>query len=102
MVADFSQRESFGIALKKTFSGEYPCAMCLKIREGRQQEQKQEQQELSFKENKLSELFWKPSKVELPDRIVLISLFPISGDAVYSGFIDSPPTPPPRRLAVVL
>lgn len=40
MLADFSRTESLGTAIAKTFDGDHPCPMCLKIREGCAQEQK--------------------------------------------------------------
>ena len=32
MIADFSQEDSIGTAIAKTFSGKHPCSMCLQIR----------------------------------------------------------------------
>src|SRR5688572_3519270 len=41
MVVTYSQTDSWDVALQKTFSGEKPCKLCLAVKEGKQQEQKQ-------------------------------------------------------------
>src|SRR5882672_11743927 len=41
MAVSYSHTDSWEIALKKTFSGEKPCKLCLAVKEGKQQEQKQ-------------------------------------------------------------
>ena len=42
MLAHFSQQDSLGAAIAKTFSGKYPCSLCLKVRDGAQQEKQHE------------------------------------------------------------
>ena len=101
MLAEFSRTDSFIEAVEKAFDGEHPCRMCLDIREGRQQEQREQRQLPLVKNEKLPELF-------CDFRRVVVPLAPTAAeDAVacvpqlHPGFIDSPPSPPPRNLAVV-
>lgn len=101
MLADFSRNDSFAEAIVKTFDGKNPCKMCLSVREGRQQEQREQREAPLVKSQKSRELFCDLRRVVVPSA-------PASGrDAVpfipqfLADFMDSPPTPPPRSLAVL-
>jgi hypothetical protein len=101
MLAEFSRTEPLGQAVAKTFDGEHPCNLCLSVREGRQQEQRDQREAPLLKSEKSRELFCDVRRVVVPAA-------PDSGqDAVtfvprlLSDFVESPPTPPPRSGAVV-
>lgn len=93
MLADFSRVDSWGVAVRKTFDGQHPCPLCLKIREGRARESKPP---AAVKFERLPELAaplllpllarpHAPSAAETP--------FVRSG---YTEFVSAPPKPPPR------
>ncbi len=101
MLAEFSQTESLGQAVAMTFDGEHPCNLCLSVREGRQQAQREQREAPLLKSEKSRELFCDARRVVVPAA-------PDSGrDAVafvprlLSDFVESPPTPPPRSSAVI-
>src|SRR5512136_2847672 len=58
MIADFSQQDTIGTAIAKTFSGKHPCAMCLKIRKGWHEEKQREERLPWIKTEKMPEAFW--------------------------------------------
>lgn len=93
MIADFARTDSLGAALAKTFDGEHPCAMCLKIRAGRAQEKKSAP---IIQWEKLPEFVLQPLSVS----VALDSPPATPGAqhflALHPRFADSPPKPPPR------
>ena len=78
---------------KKTFSGEYPCAMCKKVAEGRQKEDKAP---ATVKLDKKAEAFLAGFgghlRVPPPGKAVYFSFSP----GVQPERSDAPPSPPPR------
>jgi hypothetical protein len=78
------------MALKKTFSGEKPCKLCLAIKEGKQQEQKESVLKVE-------------TKLDLVCLQVITYIHPALPFTLLSPQADvafpraeSPPTPPPR------
>jgi hypothetical protein len=101
MLAEFSDTASFSEAIVKTFDGKHPCKMCLGIREGRQQEKREQREAPLVKREKSREFLCDVRRVFVP------SPLDPAGDTVpfipqrLADFVDSPPTPPPRSLAVL-
>jgi hypothetical protein len=96
MVADFSQQDSLGTALVKTFSGKNPCAMCRSIRQGQQQEKQRQQKLPCAKTGKAPDFFCGARVVTIHLLTEAAPTLPPFADHFWSEFIDSPPTPPPR------
>jgi hypothetical protein len=91
MALNYAQTDSLEVALKKTFDGQHPCKLCLAVKEGKQQEQKQTFLKI---ESKLDFLcFARFSFVHPPLPYVMLS--PPAEPALTRP--HSPPTPPPRR-----
>ncbi len=102
MIVDYSQQGSLAEAIESTFDGDHPCPLCLKIREGRQEEQKQDKKLPWVKPDKAPELFYEASLSLLPaapteaeDTVPLVP-------RLHADFIDSPLSPPPRGLVTAL
>ena len=96
MFISYSRNAPLTEAVVKTFDGEHPCPMCLKIRESRQQEERQQKSALSTKTLRMSDLI-------LSNLQVLLTFVPTDSDDAasfvlgpHADFIESPPTPPPR------
>lgn len=101
MLTEFSQTDSFSEAVGKTFDGKHPCKICLGIREGRQQEEREQQKVPLLKTEKWPELFCDFRRIVVPfapteaeDAVAIVP-------QLHPDFIDSPPSPPPRSLAVL-
>lgn len=102
MIVAFSQQDSLLTALRKTFDGRHPCALCRQVREGRQQEQQNSQRAPREEPERMLELFCGTDTVTLPlpcEGRVAFATFPLDR---YSEFVESPPTPPPRLGVAVL
>jgi hypothetical protein len=99
MMWDFSERDPLGTAIVKTFSGQHPCPLCLKIRQGWHQEQQREQKLPCLRMEKMPEPFWEWQSVAAPPAPTGIRDAPPFVPYFHSDFIDSPPTPPPRACA---
>ena len=96
MLAHFSQQDSLGAAIAKTFSGKYPCSLCLKVRDGAQQEKQHEDKLPWIKTEKLPEAVWQLSCVTAPRVPTAAHVEQPFVPMLHANFIDSPPTPPPR------
>jgi hypothetical protein len=101
-LADFSQRDSLRTALSKTFDGRHPCALCLKVREGSQEENRQQQRAPWDKLERMPEVLWQLNRVSVPAAPTAANEQPFFAPQFYSDFTDSPPTPPPRASAQML
>jgi hypothetical protein len=102
MVVVFSHSDSMGTAIAKTLSGRHPCWMCLKIQEGRHEEQQADQNVPNPKTEIMPELFLEAHRAGIPPAPILALLQkPFAPDS-YSDLTESPPTPPPRLSAGVL
>jgi hypothetical protein len=101
MLAEFSRTDAFAQAIGKTFDGNHPCKLCLSIREGRQQEEREQREAPLIKTEKSRELFCNTRRVAVPpapaparDAVAFVP-------QMLSDFVDSPPTPPPRSFAIL-
>jgi len=101
MIVSFSQRDSLGRAIVKTFDGQHPCSLCHKIRAGRQQEEQQQKENLLIKTEKVMDVqvairqaLAPPAPVDVRDAIPFVS-------HLHAGFREPPPTPPPRVFSTI-
>ena len=97
MIIAYSQENPFRDAVRMTFDGEHPCAMCKTIKQGRSEERKQDQQKLA---PRLKLEFPLPTEsVRLTTRD--FTEIPPARDRFSPSFFSKPPTPPPRPCPVV-
>ncbi len=96
MTVRFSQKDTLGKALVKTFSGRYPCALCLKVQKGIQEEQQKEQKTPGLNWEKLPEVVWELRCLTAPPVPVQPTRETPLASCFFIEFLDSPPTPPPR------
>lgn len=102
MVVVYSQQGSLVSALVKTFDGRHPCALCLRVRVGQQEDQHHGRQNPSEKEKQMTELICDapcPAVLLAPPGILDVPHPPAEA---YAHLLDSPPTPPPRAGLEVL
>ena len=90
MAVNFSKTVPLSIALKKTFDGAHPCKLCLAVKEGKQQEQKQDVLKLETKLDLLCLDQFTYVHPALPFSL----LSPSSDAALTRG--EAPSVPPPR------
>ncbi len=102
MIADFSQQDSLGTAIAKTFSGKHPCSMCLKIRKGWHQEKQQQEKHPWLKTEKAPEVVWQWRCLTAPPAPTTTGHEQPFVPVLHSDFIESPPVPPPRVLLATL
>jgi hypothetical protein len=96
MTIQFSQDGDVRTALQKTFSGQHPCSLCHKIRQGRAQEDRQKKQTSWIQTEKLPEALWEWSLWTVPPApLASMNRLPFPPE-FHFDFIESPPTPPPR------
>jgi hypothetical protein len=100
MLVEFSKTDSLRQAIEKTFDGEHPCKLCLSVREGRQQQQREQREAPLNKSEKSRELFCDVRRVIVPAAPASAREAVAFVPRLSSDFVDSPPTPPPRRSAV--
>lgn len=99
MIVVYAQQDSLGTALKKTFDGQHPCALCRHIRQGQQEEQQKGGPLPREKPEQMPELFCDTRSITAPlapEADVDPPAFPSEG---YSDFQEPPPKPPPRPPA---
>ena len=96
MVLDFSRHDSLGVAITKTFSGRYPCALCLKVRAGLQQQRQADHRALASRPERISDLFWDVRPVAAPPAPAPGVFVSPELSLFYNSFLSSPPKPPPR------
>ena len=102
MIADFSRQDSLGTAISKTFSGQHPCSMCLKIRKGWHEERQREEKLPWIKTEKMPEALWELRCMTVPTTSTVALYERPCVPERYPDFIESPPTPPPRTSFSVL
>lgn len=90
MVVTYSQDTSFSLAFQKTFDGKHPCRMCLAVKQGKQEEQKQAVLKV---ETKLDFLCLQPAAYVHP--VLPSTLLSPQADAAFPR-AEAPPLPPPR------
>ena len=96
MLGDFSRGASIEVAIRKTFSGKYPCGLCRKVEEGRQKEEAP----ATVKVEKKTESFL---CAESPIAQLLFPRdfsYPPAARIACIGRSDAPPLPPPRRVSI--
>ena len=102
MIVDYSQHGSLAKAIERTFDGDHPCPLCLKIREGRQEEQKQDRKLPWVKPDKGPELFYEAHTSLVPAAPTEAENTVPFVPSLHPEFIDSPLSPPPRGLLAAL
>jgi hypothetical protein len=90
MAVTYSHTDSWGMALKKTFSGEKPCKLCLAVKEGKQQEQKESVLKVETKID-----FVCLQSIAYIHPVLPFTLLSPQADVAFPR-AESPPTPPPR------
>lgn len=96
MLAAYSRSAPLSEAIQKTFDGAHPCALCLQIRDGRQQQEREEEKLPWAKTGRAADLFFehRPATApRAPSAAVAAVPFVPQG---RSDFVASPPKPPPR------
>lgn len=96
MLVDYSRGGSVAEAVSKTFSGQHPCSMCLKIQEGRQQEQEDQNNRPMLPWEKMPELFVDDTPVLIPVAPLATLAWVVPGLSMKPQFIFALPKPPPR------
>ncbi|WP_038167580.1 hypothetical protein [Verrucomicrobium sp. BvORR106] len=99
MLRDYSQDRSLVEAVLNTLDGEHPCPMCLKIKAGRVQEEKQRPTSLPKADQPGSWLMASAVALDLPEPPWICGEVSMGFSAPRSFFaqhIDGPATPPPR------
>jgi hypothetical protein len=96
MIVIFSQQDSLGTAIAKTFSGKYPCSLCLKVRSGLHENQERQDKMPWLKIEKMHEALWQLSCVTVPSAPTSLRQGQPFIPTLHTEFIDSPPAPPPR------
>ena len=92
MLRDYSKSAPIAEAIEMTFSGDYPCTMCIKIGEG---QQKEEKAPAIVKLDKKMEILL-PSVRDLPGRPEGMDFsYPPLAEMTLAGRSESPPAPVP-------
>lgn len=96
MFLEFSAQDSVAAALTKTFDGQHPCPMCLKVREGIAKDNETARKRPVLSQVKTPEALWHVNVVLAPSP--LLHWLYDSGSLAHRAiaFRDSPPVPPPR------
>jgi hypothetical protein len=89
MTVSYSQKDSFGVALAKTFDGKHPCKMCKLVRAGKAAEKKSE---TKFDTKKLDSFLASTFTFSFPP----LKQFSVSQVDSLSSRIEVPLSPPPR------
>ena len=92
MLRAYSQGGSITMAVEKTFSGKYPCAMCRKIAEAKKQE---EQKNPLLKADKKVEVFVAQAAATLRRPPAEKFSHPAVADSRFASRFDPPPVPVP-------
>jgi hypothetical protein len=92
MLRDYSRSDSIAVAVKKTFGGEYPCDLCLRVEEGRQKEEKAP---ATVKLDKKAEVFFVAARAAVKEPACHPFSYLVPDDLLSSSRSDPPPTPVP-------
>jgi hypothetical protein len=92
MVVKYSQQQSFGVAICRTFDGDHPCSLCHVVNKGNNSEKKSDVQFVSQKIDMIC-LARRPRLIASFERI---NYRPRNVFAYQTD--DSPPVPPPRFI----
>jgi len=93
MVREYAQTESLGNAVRMTFSGEHPCAMCKAIAEKKRQDNSKSLVLVKQEKPLVAPLF-----ALKPREFAVAPAFYVSPDALLRTRAETPPTPPPRSV----
>ncbi len=96
MTIEFCQQDSLPVALVKSFGGRHPCALCLKVQKGWQEEQQQEQKTPWLQWERLPEMAWTFRFLDPPVPLETPAPEGVFATEYFYSFSESPPTPPPR------
>jgi len=96
MLANYSQTDGLVGAVEKTFSGDHPCKLCVKVETGK----KQEEQKLPLqKTEKKAEALVERCSFQFVRRLAPAAAWPrVVTDPMLSRR-DAPPSPPPQALS---
>lgn len=99
MIVDLSKTETLTSAITKTFDASHPCKLCLAIRDGRQQEQREDKKPLwsNFEDGLTFILESRSPSLPPPSSIAHLSV-PVT-QFLHTDWIQAPPSPPPRAIA---
>ena len=93
MIVSRAQTATVSEAVRTTFDGEHPCALCQAVEEGKQREQESDMPKLTEVLAKVS--FLRPANVELPAPTSAPNLF-CERVTLACPRMDAPPSPPPK------
>lgn len=96
MLRDYSKNASLTLAIRKTFSGEYPCSLCKQVEEGFR---KQEKPQATVKVDKQAEKFPVRGRVLLAVPTAAEFSYPEPAGEIFIVRRIAPPQPVPRQLA---
>jgi hypothetical protein len=96
MLRDYSENATVAEALEKTFGGDAPCAMCKKITEARQKEEKAP---ATLKVEKKAEVFLATGRDILPVPSDRRFSYHFPGDTLSAARPNAPSDPVPIRAA---
>jgi len=102
MVVNFSRHDSLATAVSKTLDGDHLCPMCRKIMAARQREEQQQKNTSLVKTEKMSEFILGGGQT-LPSftPTTICDMAPVA-PRLHTDFLETPPSPPPRRSFAVL
>ena len=96
MIVNNAQHGSLNWAVSRTFDGKHPCAICVSIQEGRQQEQTANNKLPLVQPHEENTLMFDPaSSILLLPSLVDREVVPFIPNW-HTDFLESPLTPPPR------
>lgn len=94
MLHSYSRNASLTEALAKTFDGDHPCALCSKVKEGRQRDEKAP----TIKAEKKAEVFTASDETILSGPLSRRYGLPNLSNFAFTGRTDAPPRPVPRAF----
>lgn len=94
MIVEYTRSYGLESGVEKTFDGDHPCHMCVKVEKGRVQEEKQTPKDVDLKLLKKGELFYLQAVV-LPRANAFANFTWDENVFSFVSRVDAPPTPPP-------
>ena len=92
MLRDYSRSAPIAEAIERTFSGDYPCTMCIKIAEG---QQKEEKAPATVKLDKKAEVFFQSTRDLLRKPEGKDFSYPPLAEIALAERSEAPPVPIP-------
>ena len=96
MAIDFSRNDTLQNALVKTFSGEHPCPLCIKVQTSWQEKQKQDKDAPTITPEIFSEAVCDGQLLTVPEAPTQLAQRGAFGSEFFYHLSGSPPKPPPR------